>query len=188
MKKSIINYIDTVRFVLDNFPKEEVLTVTDLLCSARDKGKTIYVMGNGGSGLAASHFVADIGKSASYGKDKRFKVVCLNDNMSMVMSYANDVDYSQIFVEQLKNFISENDIVIGFSGSGNSKNVLNAIEFANQQGAITVGFTGYNGGQLKTLAQYSINSNVDDIQVSEDFHLMVIHIIMKLINEKDLEN
>ena len=105
--------------------------------------------------------------------------------MSMVMSYANDVDYSKIFVEQLKNFLCEGDIVIGFSGSGNSQNVLNAIKYANENRAITVGFTGYDGGKLGKLAKYTLNSKINDIQISEDFHLMMIHLIMKIINNLD---
>ena len=185
MQNTIDSYIKSIKTVLENISESSVLTIVELLLNARQENKTIYLMGNGGSGLAASHFVADIGKSASYGKDKKFKVVCLNDNMSMVMSYANDVDYSKIFVEQLKNFLCEGDIVIGFSGSGNSQNVLNAIKYANENRAITVGFTGYDGGKLGKLAKYTLNSKINDIQISEDFHLMMIHLIMKIINNLD---
>ncbi len=188
MDKVIEKYVALLKNLFEAFDKDEIIEVANILIKARDEGKTIFVMGNGGSGLAASHFVADIGKSASYGKNKRFKVVCLNDNMSMLMSYANDVSYKVVFLEQLKNLFSPGDIVIGFSGSGNSENVIKAIEYANDNGGITVGFTGYDGGKLKQVSNYSVNSGCNDIQISEDFHLMMIHLLMKMINEKDLNS
>jgi len=94
-------------------------------------------MGNGGSGSTASHAAADLNKGVSYGREKRFRVMSLNDNMATLTAYANDVSYSDAFVEQLKNFLHPGDLVIGISGSGNSPNILKAIEYANQQGAIT---------------------------------------------------
>lgn len=185
MRSFVEQYFESVKSALNKFNVKELETFIDILITARAKDKTIYIFGNGGSGLAASHFVSDIGKSASYGKDKRFKVVCLNDNTSMISAYANDVSYNDVFVEQLKNFLTEDDVVIGISSSGNSANVLNAIEFANRNGGITVGFTGMNGGKLKNLAQFSVNANIDDMQVSEDFHLIMIHLMMRIINDKD---
>ncbi len=185
MQDTIKNYFDSIHNVLEKFDKRELETFINVLFEAREKGKFIYIFGNGGSGLAASHFVSDIGKSASYDKDKKFKVVCLNDNFSMITAYANDVSYDDVFVEQLKNFLSQGDVVIGISSSGNSKNVLKAIDYANKGGGITIGFTGMNGGKLKNLAKHSINANVHDMQVSEDFHLMIIHLAMRIINQKD---
>ena len=95
-------------------------------------------MGNGGSGASASHAAGDFLKGASYGLDKRFKMICLNDNLPSMMAIANDIGWESIFVEPLKNFLSPDDLVIGISGSGNSKNVVNALEYANAQGATTV--------------------------------------------------
>ena len=188
MQKIVNKYFDFLKSALDNFDRYELERVVDLLFLARENNKTVYVFGNGGSGLTASHFVSDIGKSASFQKDKRFKVFCLNDNTSMITAYANDVSYEDVFVEQLKNFLCDGDVVIGFSSSGNSPNVIKAIEFANQNGGITVGFTGMQGGRLKEIAKYSINANVKDMQVSEDFHLIILHLIMRIINEKDLKD
>lgn len=185
MYNLVEKYFKSLKLTLDGFNLQELETFVDILLTARESDKTIYVFGNGGSGLAASHFVSDIGKSASYGKDKRFKVVCLNDNTSMISAYANDVSYDDVFVEQLKNFLSNNDVVIGFSSSGNSPNVLKAIEYANNNGGITVGFTGMDGGKLKNLAKFSVNANIDDMQVSEDFHLIMLHLVMRIINKKD---
>ena len=100
-------------------------------------------MGNGGSGASASHAAGDLNKGVSYGREKRFRVISLNDNLATLTAYANDVSYVDVFVEQLKNFLRPGDLVIAISGSGNSPNVLKAIEYANQQGAITVGLTGF---------------------------------------------
>ena len=148
---------------------------------ARDNGQTIYTFGNGGSGSSASHVVCDINKGASYGKPKRFKMVCLNDNIATILAYANDVAYSEVFVEQLKNFLQPGDLVIGISGSGNSPNVLKAIEYANQNGGKTFGFCGFGGGKLAGLAQNSLVVHSNDMQKVEDLHMMVFHMAMQVL-------
>ena len=104
--------------------------------------------------------------------------------MATITAYSNDADYETIFVEQMINHFIEGDVVIGISGSGNSKNVLNAINYANKNGGITIGFTGFSGGELKEIANYSINTNVDDMQISEDMHLIYVHILMKVLYDK----
>src|SRR6516165_2537525 len=119
-------------------------------------------------------------KVISYGQD-RIKGMCLNDNMPTVMAYANDISYESVFVEQLKNFIEPDCLVIALSGSGNSKNVLQAVEFANYHGAQTLGLVGYDGGQLKKLACHSIWIRINDMQVTEDLHLSFGHMTMQKI-------
>ena len=99
-----------------------------------------------------------------------------------MLAYANDIDYNSLFVEQLKNFLKEDDVVIGISGSGNSKNVLKAIEYANQKNNLTVGITGFDGGNLKKIARYSVNVNVNNMQITEDLHMMITHLIMTVLN------
>jgi len=137
------------------------------------------LFGNGGSGSTASHFACDINKGVSYGHDKRFKVICLNDNIPTMLAYANDSSYDDIFIEQLKNFLSPGDVVFGISGSGNSENVMRAIEYGNSNGAKTLGFTGFEGGRLGKAAGLSINIASDDMQKIEDIHLILTHMIMQ---------
>lgn len=181
MKNFIENYLQRVKNTIDGLDKTEIETFVNLLIKARNEDNTIFIMGNGGSASTASHFLCDIAKGASFGQEKRFKVVCLNDNIPIMMAYSNDISYEDIFVEQLKNQLRKGDLVIALSGSGNSKNVLKAIEYANEYNGITVGITGYSGGKLKEIANYSVNSNVDDMQISEDIHMILMHVTMQYL-------
>ena len=182
MREHISNYIEKLKSALDNISAEEIVDFTKILKNALDNEKMIFIMGNGGSAAFASHFACDFNKGVSWNKEKKFRIICLNDNREIMMAYANDISYEEIFVGQLKNFLSKGDVVIGVSGSGNSKNVLKAIEYANAFGAVTVGITGYLGGQLKNLAQHSVNTNIEDMQISEDVHLAICHLIMQYFN------
>ena len=146
--------------------------------------KTIFIMGNGGSAATASHFACDINKGVSLKLQKKFKVLCLNDNIPIMLAYANDISYDSIFIEQLKNYISKGDLVIGISGSGNSKNVLNAIEYAKEIGAKTFGIIGYDGGKLKNLAQKSLIVRSFDMQKIEDCHMILAHLTMQYFSKK----
>ena len=138
----------------------------------------------GGSASTASHFACDINKGVSYGLEKRFKIIPLTDNFATITAYSNDVGYEDVFVEQLKNFFQKGDIIIGISGSGNSKNVIKAVEFVNNNNGISIGWTGYSGGILKSITHHSINANVMDMQTSEDIHMILVHIIMKVLRKK----
>lgn len=188
MLNAMENYFSELKTVIDNLDRNEIETFINVMLNARNNGKNIYIMGNGGSGATASHFCCDFNKGMSYTKDKKFKMICLNDNVSTMLAYSNDVGYDFVFVEQLKNFVKEGDIVIGISGSGNSKNVLNAIDYANKKGAITIGLTGYNGGVLKQITKYSVNANVDNMQITEDIHMMICHMIYDILINQDIEN
>lgn len=178
----INDYIKLLKDTLDNLDRDEVNTVINLLLKARDEGRHIYIIGNGGSAATASHSVCDFNKGLSYGKDRRFKMLCLNDNVATVSAYSNDVSYEIALLEQLKNFLEPMDLVIGISGSGNSKNIINAIKYANERGATTIGITGFDGGELRKLANYSVNANVNDMQISEDIHMILNHLTMKIIS------
>jgi D-sedoheptulose 7-phosphate isomerase len=184
MKERIENYMARLQDCIDRLDRNEIEQFIQLLLQARDNERHIFIMGNGGSAATASHFCCDFNKGMSYQQDKKFKMICLNDNVATMLAYANDVDYDNVFVEQLKNFVQKGDLVIGISGSGNSKNVLNAIEYANEIGAVTVGLTGYNGGRLKMLAQHSVNANIDDMQITEDVHMMFCHLIYNNLMKK----
>jgi D-sedoheptulose 7-phosphate isomerase len=173
------DYLTTLKETIDNLPIEKMEKFLTLLIDAYDKGSQVFVMGNGGSGATASHFAVDINKGTCYGLEKRFKVICLNDNILSILAYANDVCYEGIFVQQLRNFLHPGDLVIGISGSGNSENVLRAIEYANASGAATFGLTGFDGGKLARVAQESIVVPVHDMQKTEDLALVICHIIMQ---------
>lgn len=177
----INEYLEKVKKTLDNMDRSEIETFLNVLVNAKDNDKTIFIMGNGGSASTASHFCCDFNKSLSYGKGKRFKFICLNDNVPTMMAYSNDLSYDDIFVEPLKNFFNEGDLVIGISGSGNSKNVLKAIEYANENGGITVGITGYNGGKLREISKHSVNTNINDMQISEDVHMILDHLCSSIL-------
>ena len=179
----IENYLIKLKNTIDALKKDEINKFINMLITARDEGKTIFIMGNGGSAATASHFCCDFNKGASYGYDKRFKFICLNDNTATMMAYSNDVAYEDAMVEQLKNFFEAGDYVIGISGSGNSKNVVKAIEYANANGGKTIGLTGYQGGKLKEICHHSVNMNVDDMQISEDLHMMMDHLSLRIISE-----
>jgi D-sedoheptulose 7-phosphate isomerase len=147
------------------------------LSEARDQGKTIFTTGNGGSAASASHFVCDMLKGASYKQDKRFRIMALHDNMPTLTAYSNDVDYHDAAVEQLKNFASAGDVVIAVSGSGNSPNVLRAIEYANSIGCKTIGLTGRDGGKLGALVQLQIHTPEPHMGRIEDAHMIALHMI-----------
>lgn len=183
MKNYIEDYFKKLKTTIDKLDRKEIENFIRLLITARDNDSTIFIMGNGGSASTASHFLCDIAKGMDYKKGKKIKIICLSDNTPIMMAYANDVSYDDIFVEQLKTHLKKDDVVIGISGSGNSKNVLKAIEFANKNGGLTVGLTGYDGGKLKKIARHSINANVDDMQISEDTHLILTHLTMQVLDK-----
>jgi len=178
------HYIEEEQRLLGEVSEAEFSKVIDFFQAAYDDGRQVFVFGNGGSGSTASHFACDINKGVSYGHDKRFKVICLNDNIATVLAYANDTSYGEVFVEQLKNFMQPGDLVFGISGSGNSENVLRAVEYGKGNGAVTLGFTGFDGGRLGQVAGLSINVASEDMQKIEDIHLILTHMIMQSFSKK----
>ncbi|MEP1033776.1 SIS domain-containing protein [Ekhidna sp.] len=181
MEKSYKQYSTNVKNVLDKIDYNDLLTIEQLLIGARDKGNKIFIFGNGGSGGNASHIAGDFVKGANYNQDKKFKFICLNDNYSALSATANDITYDEIFALQLDAFVEPEDLVIGLSGSGNSENVLRAINLANKNGAKTVGFSGYTGGKLKDIAHHSFHVPINDMEITEDLHLMAFHMIKQSI-------
>lgn len=182
MKEAIDNYFDLLKQSVDDLDRNAIISFVDLLLKARKNGNNIYIMGNGGSASTASHFTCDFNKGLSYKRDLRFKMISLNDNIPTMLAYSNDVGYENIFVEQLKNFLKKDDVVIGISGSGNSENVLKAIEYANSINAKTVGITGFNGGKLKNIVDISIHANINNMQVAEDVHMTICHMLYSIMS------
>jgi D-sedoheptulose 7-phosphate isomerase len=177
--KESAGYINSLISILSQLVIQDIDCLLNLLLDAYKNNRQIFVFGNGGSAATSSHFACDLNKGVVSGFKKRFKVICLNNSIAISTAYANDVSFEDIFVEQLKNFIKDKDLVIGISTSGNSKNVLKAIQYANQRKAFTFGLTGYAGGELVKLAKNSLVVESYDTQKIEDVHLIITHMIMQ---------
>lgn len=169
-------YIGDLRAILDALPTEAISNLIALLHSAYLCDKQVFVMGNGGSATTASHLVCDLSKRATIA-GRYFRVVGLTDNIAIFSAYANDDGFDGVFVEQLARRVSCGDVVIGISASGNSRNVLNAVRLAQSVGAITVGLTGMDGGQLRDIVSLSIHVPSNCMEQVEDVHLMVSHLV-----------
>jgi D-sedoheptulose 7-phosphate isomerase len=155
---------------------------------ARDANRHIFVCGNGGSASTASHFTCDMVKGASFERSQRFRIMALTDSLPTMTAYSNDVSYDAVFVEQLKNFAQPGDLVMGISGSGNSPNVLRAIEYANSIGCRTVGLTGRDGGKLGTMVQKNVHVGVPHMGRIEDAHMIVCHMIAYYFMEAEAKS
>lgn len=181
-RKNMRLYIATEIQTLQMLDLDEINRAANAILEARERGGTIYTMGNGGSGATASHMVCDFAKCASEELGgKKFCFECLCDNTPIVMAIANDISYEDVFVFQLRGKLRPEDLVIGISGSGNSKNVLRAIQYAKEIGAPTIGITGYSGGRLKELADYSMHVPIDNMQIAEDIHMMFDHMLLRVM-------
>jgi D-sedoheptulose 7-phosphate isomerase len=182
-QKLSLQYLSQLKDLIDIFPHGRFEEIGQSLLSAYDGGKQVFIMGNGGSGSTASHFVCDINKGSCLEHKKKFKVICLNDNVPTVLAYANDLSYDKIFIEQLKNFLQPGDVVIGISGSGNSNNVLMAVNYAKENGATTIGLTGFDGGKLAKIVHIPFVVAINDMQKVEDLHMIVVHMLMQYLCE-----
>lgn len=185
--EEVRRYLNREAEILGELDENAISKVMELLEEARISRKRVYICGNGGSAATASHFVSDFNKGASMGLEKRHNFEALNDNAPMMMAVANDISYDEIFVEPLKNKLEEGDILIAISGSGNSENVVRAVEYANQHGAITVGLVGYDGGRLKKIVQNCIHVNINNMQIVEDIHMVMDHVMMFILSGNQIE-
>lgn len=181
-------YLKKVSQTLDELSREEMGKFVDLLFDTYQKSGTIFFFGNGGSAATATHICGDIVKGLCLGQEKRFKAMCLSDNLPAIMAIANDISYDDIFVEQLKNFIGKDDLVVGISGSGNSENVLRAIKYAKENSVTTVGLCGFKGGKLKEMADYCVHAKIDDMEITEDVHMAIGHCVKSVLTSKIQDN
>lgn len=159
----------------------EINEIIKMIISARKNKKTIFTMGNGGSGSTASHFVSDLQKTVIVKNENRIKAISLADNIPVILAWSNDVSFDQIFEEQLKNQVEKNDLVIAFSGSGKSKNVVNALKTAKKMGAKCIGFTGKTGGSFNTICDITFKVPSDDMLTIESQHVIICHCIASTI-------
>jgi D-sedoheptulose 7-phosphate isomerase len=180
LNESIKLFLDEQQHSLNFFQKNtiEINQICKRLVIARNKGKKIFAMGNGGSGSTASHFISDLLKTAIIKNEKRFKAMSLVDNMPVILAWSNDKSYDDIFIEQLKNHFSKGDILIGFSGSGNSKNILKALKFGKDNGGYCIGFTGKSGGKMEFFTDICLKSPTKDMLAIEAQHVMLCHCII----------
>lgn len=183
MERIIHQYLDEMKAGIDLIPMDRFDQVVEILHQARLNGQQIFIMGNGGSASTASHFVCDLAKNTRNHGWPSFRVIGLTDNVAILTAYANDEGYENALAGQLANLIRPNDVVVAISCSGNSANVIKAVELANQSGAITVGFSGRKGGKLATMCHVNISAQADAIQQQEDLHLMLCHMIIVALNE-----
>lgn len=169
--------------VLRKLVPADVDRIVGVLIAAQQAERFIYVMGNGGSAANAEHFVNDLGKGEARGFPRRFKALSLASNVPLLTAWANDTDYEHVFAEQLRNFVQRGDVVMALSGSGNSRNVLNAVELGRERGATTVGLTGFDGGKLKDLCDHCLVVPSHNMQHVEEMHLVVLHAIYSAIRD-----
>lgn len=178
----IVNYSARLTAAVNAIDKTKIQQFIDVLLGHYESGSQIFIFGNGGSAMTASHAACDFNKGVCFDLEKKFKFICLNDSVATMMAYANDVSYADIFTLQLKNYLKPEDLVIGISGSGNSANVLNALEYAKSKGSEIFSLCGYDGGKLKQIdPDNCLHTAVNDMQIVEDTHLVVIHMVMQIL-------
>jgi D-sedoheptulose 7-phosphate isomerase len=179
-------YFETFGDLLRKVDPREVQPLEDALVDAWRNGRLVFLIGNGGSGANASHIAQDLGKGtvSDFEKQRRLKVMSLADNTPGILAWANDTSYERIFVEQLKNFAEPGAVLVAMSGSGNSPNVLRAVEYANGRGMTTFGLTGYDGGKLRKLARHSIHVASFNMGVVECVHILIFHYLMDALHER----
>ena len=176
---SVPVYFEHLQALMNRLDLAEVEAAIELIRSAGQEKRKILVCGNGGSALTASHYINDWNKMAFLSTGTPFRGTCLSDNMGLMTAYSNDISYDDVYSEQLKNLMDPGDLVIAVSGSGNSENVVRALEYANGAGGVTLAISGYDGGKIKQLAQHSLRVPSFDMQLCEDLHFIFGHMVMK---------
>lgn len=179
-------YLRRVQEEIGRLDPAQIENLSDLLERAWRDGRFVFIIGNGGSGANASHLCEDLAKCTlrDFEGQRRLKVLSLTDNTPWIMAVANDISYEGIFLEQLKNLASPGDLLLAISGSGNSPNILRAVEWANAHGLETVGITGYSGGKLKELGRHNLHVPIDDMGIVESLHLTAFHWVIDDLNRR----
>jgi D-sedoheptulose 7-phosphate isomerase len=176
---TVENYLDLHLSLFQKIDINEIKNAIELIKLKYKSGKKIIVCGNGGSAYTASHFITDWNKMVNISTGTKFRGISLCDNIGLITAFGNDLSYKEIFSGQLKSILDEGDLLIAISGSGNSPNVIEAIEYANLNNADTLAIVGYDGGEAKLIAKHKVFIPSFDMQICEDFHLMFGHMVMK---------
>ena len=183
-KYNFTDYFQKLKNTIDSLDTNVMEDLVDRLLDCRNRDGFIYFFGNGGSAANASHIAGDFIKGISYGLEKPFRAMSLCDNVSGLTAISNDLGYDEIFLEQLRLYLKPNDMVIGISGSGNSANVLKAMEYAKTLKAETIGLCGYKGGKLRDLVDLCVHVPINDMEITEDVHVTIFHAIKQEIIKK----
>lgn len=173
----IREYLDLVTKAIGELPEDKIQDVIDTLRAAHADGRQVFLLGNGGSASTASHIACDFQKGLKESTGKRYRATAVTDNVAVMTAWANDTAYENIYAEQLDSLLEPGDVVVAISGSGNSPNVIKAVERANEMGAITIGWSGFAGGKLAQVAQKPIVVNSDNMQRIEDVHMILGHLV-----------
>lgn len=185
-RKKLREYLADEIKVIQSLDLDAVNSVMNVLEEARLSGRHIFICGNGGSAATASHYCCDFNKGISEMQKQKYNFECLSDNVPTMMAVANDFSYDEIFRLPLKNKMNAKDIFIGISGSGNSKNVVNAMEYAKSIGGTTIAVVGYSGGKLQKIADYCIHVKVNHMQMAEDVHMILDHMMMSVLSQQQI--
>lgn len=177
-------YLLQLQSVIDRLDTDVVDRLVEAIWSGYLRSRTVFLFGNGGSAALASHLACDLGKGTINGHRKRLRAVCLSDNVPMMTAWANDLNYQEVYAEQLKNLIEPGDMAVAISGSGNSMNVVRGLEVAREAGATTMVLTGYDGGRVKSVADICLIVPSDNMQHIEDAHLCVAHAIFTSVRHR----
>ncbi len=184
LREFVSSYFAGLQQCFDELSAEKLEQVVEILRDAQRAGRTIFVLGNGGSASTSSHMAVDLGKGTSKNARPRLRMVSLADNIGLITAWANDVNYEEVFSQQLENLLRPGDVVIAISASGNSPNVLRAVKQANEKKATTIGFIGFGGGKLKELVQVDLTVSSRNYGQVEDFHLSLNHILSQYLTEE----
>jgi phosphoheptose isomerase len=184
MQAMIQSYLGDISSLMSKISESSIENVLNILYKAYQEDRQVFLFGNGGAAATSTHLACDLAKGATYPDKRRFKVLSLSENISILTAWANDTDYTNIFGEQLKNFVHHEDVVIGLSASGMSPNVINALKIANEMGAITILLSGYDGGKAANEAQHTLVVPTKNIQQIEDVHLIISHILYTCLRKK----
>jgi D-sedoheptulose 7-phosphate isomerase len=179
MNFSVHNYFKAHSVLASKLNIDMFQAGVDLIRKKFEDGKKIITCGNGGSASTASHFITDWNKMVNLATGKKFRGISLCDNIGLITAYGNDISYDEVFVGQLKAIMDEGDLLVALSGSGNSQNVVKAVEYANSIGGDTLAIVGYDGGQIKKLSKTVVWVDSFDMQLCEDVHLMFGHMVLK---------
>lgn len=178
------SYLEELSFTIDELPLPAITGLVRVFLQAYEHRRTIFLFGNGGSAALASHMACDLGKGTAEAAGRRLRVVALTDNVALITAWANDTCYENVFAEQLENLLQPGDVAFAISGSGNSPNILAALSFARQAGAVTAGITGFQGGRMKSLCDVCVVVPSENMQIIEDLHLSISHSVFRALRHE----
>lgn len=181
----IQKHINTLSKLIQEIDSSQLKAVAETLYIAWQNKQNIFCIGNGGSAATSAHFATDLSWGRNKANQDRPKAISLTTNTSILTALSNDIGYDSVFCEQLKTFLQKHDIVFAISASGNSQNIIKAIEYANSVGAITIGLSGFDGGTMKSICQKCIhvNTNQGEYELVEDVHHAICHMLSTYIKQ-----